>query len=37
VESKSDRLLNMATKKQVIRSKDVFALGIPRNYRKRLF
>ena len=32
MESKSNRLLNLATKKQIIRSKDVFALGIPRNY-----
>ena len=35
MESKSNRLLNLATKKQIIRSKDVFALGIPRNYLPR--
>ena len=32
MESKSNRLLDLATKKQIIRAKDVFALGIPRNY-----
>ena len=36
MESKSNRLLNLATKKQIIRAKDVFALGIPRNYLPRL-
>ncbi|HTQ60624.1 MAG TPA: type IV toxin-antitoxin system AbiEi family antitoxin domain-containing protein [Candidatus Solibacter sp.] len=34
--SKSDRLLTLATKRQIIRSKDIFALGIPRNYLPRL-
>lgn len=36
MESKSNRLLNLATKKQIIRARDVFALGIPRNYLPRL-
>lgn len=36
MESKSNRLLNLVTKKQIIRAKDVFALGIPRNYLPRL-
>jgi predicted transcriptional regulator of viral defense system len=36
MESKSSRLLDLATKKQIIRSKDVLALGIPRNYLPRL-
>ena len=35
MESKSNRLLNLATKKDIIRTKDVFALGIPRNYLPR--
>ena len=36
MESKSNRLLNLAAKKQIIRSKDAFALGVPRNYLSRL-
>jgi len=36
VEYKSNRLLSLATKKQIIRAKDVYALGIPRNYLPRL-
>jgi len=34
--SKSDRLLTLAAKRQILRSKDIFALGIPRNYLSRL-
>jgi len=34
--SKSDRLLTLAAKRQILRSKHVFALGIPRNYLPRL-
>lgn len=34
--SKSDRLLTLAAKRQILRSKDIFALGIPRNYLPRL-
>jgi len=34
--SKSKRLLNLAAKRQILRSKDIFALGIPRNYLPRL-
>jgi predicted transcriptional regulator of viral defense system len=33
---KSHRLISLAAEKQVIRSKDAFALGIPRNYLHRL-
>ena len=36
MESKTNRLLNLVAKKQVIRSKDAFTLGIPRNYLPRL-
>lgn len=36
MESKSNRLLNLASRKQIIRAKDAFALGIPRNYLPRL-
>ena len=36
MESKSNRLLNLVAKKLIIRAKDVFALGIPRNYLPRL-
>ena len=36
MESKSSRLLNLASKRQILRAKDVFALGIPRNYLPRL-
>ena len=34
MESKSSRLLHLASKKQILRAKDVFNLGIPRNYLK---
>jgi predicted transcriptional regulator of viral defense system len=36
MESKSNRLLALAAKRQILRSKDIFALGIPRNYLPRL-
>jgi hypothetical protein len=36
MESKSNRLLAPAAKRQILRSKDIFALGIPRNYLPRL-
>ena len=36
MESKSNRLVNLAAKKLIIRAKDMFALGIPRNYLPRL-
>ncbi len=36
MQSKSNRLLDLATKKQILRAKDVFALGMPRNYLPRL-
>jgi predicted transcriptional regulator of viral defense system len=36
MESKSNRLISLAAKKQILRAKDVFALGIPRNYLPRL-
>ena len=36
MESKSNRLLSLAAKKQIIRASDAFALGIPRNYLPRL-
>jgi predicted transcriptional regulator of viral defense system len=36
MESKSKRLLNLAEKQRIIRSKDVYGLGIPRNYLNRL-
>jgi len=36
MESKSSRLLTLAGKRQILRAKDVFALGIPRNYLPRL-
>jgi predicted transcriptional regulator of viral defense system len=36
MESKSSRLLALAAKRQILRSKDIFALGIPRNYLPRL-
>jgi predicted transcriptional regulator of viral defense system len=35
MESKSKRILGLATRKQIIRSKDASALGIPRNYLSR--
>lgn len=35
MESKSKRILGLAAKRQIIRSKDVSALGIPRNYLSR--
>ncbi|MFZ3334058.1 MAG: type IV toxin-antitoxin system AbiEi family antitoxin domain-containing protein [Candidatus Acidiferrales bacterium] len=34
--SKSKRLLALSAKRQILRSKDIFALGIPRNYLPRL-
>ena len=36
MQSKSNRLLALAAKRQILRSKDVSALGIPRNYLPRL-
>lgn len=36
MESKSKRILGLAAKRQIIRSKEVFSLGIPRNYLSRL-
>ena len=36
MQSKSNRLLVLVAKRQVLRSRDVFALGIPRNYLQRL-
>jgi len=36
MQSKSSRLLHLASKKQILRAKDVFNLGIPRNYLLRL-
>ena len=36
MESKSNRLLALAAKRQILRSKDIFDLGIPRNYLPRL-
>jgi predicted transcriptional regulator of viral defense system len=36
VQSKSKRLLALVAKQLVLRSSDVFALGIPRNYLQRL-
>jgi len=36
VQSKSDKLLTLASEKQIIRSRDAYALGIPRNYLPRL-
>ena len=35
MESKSKRILTLAAKRQIIRSKDAFALGVPRNYLSR--
>jgi len=35
MESKSKRILNLAAKRQIIRSKDASALGVPRNYLSR--
>src|ERR1700691_508874 len=35
MESKSKRILGLATKQQIIRSKDASALGVPRNYLSR--
>jgi len=35
MESKSKRILGLAAKRQIIRSKDASALGIPRNYLSR--
>lgn len=34
--SKSDRLVALAAKRQILRAKDIFAVGIPRNYLPRL-
>jgi|SRR5580658_6947663 predicted transcriptional regulator of viral defense system len=36
MQSKSNRLLALAAKRQILRSKDVSGLGIPRNYLPRL-
>jgi predicted transcriptional regulator of viral defense system len=36
MKSKSNRLLALAAKRQILRAKDIFALGIPRNYLPRL-
>ncbi|MFZ0884846.1 MAG: type IV toxin-antitoxin system AbiEi family antitoxin domain-containing protein [Candidatus Acidiferrales bacterium] len=36
MESKLNRLLALAATRQILRSKDIFALGIPRNYLPRL-
>jgi predicted transcriptional regulator of viral defense system len=36
MQSKSNQLLNLASKKQIIRSRDAYTLGIPRNYLPRL-
>jgi predicted transcriptional regulator of viral defense system len=36
MQSKSNQLLTFASKKQIIRSRDAHALGIPRNYLPRL-
>jgi predicted transcriptional regulator of viral defense system len=36
MQSKSNQLLSLASKKQIIRSSDAYALGIPRNYLPRL-
>jgi len=35
MESKSKRILGLAAKRQIIRSKDASALGVPRNYLSR--
>ena len=35
MESKSKRILSLAAKRQIIRSKDASALGVPRNYLSR--
>ena len=36
MQSKSNQLLSLASKKQIIRSRDAHTLGIPRNYLPRL-
>jgi predicted transcriptional regulator of viral defense system len=36
MESKANRLISFANQKQIIRSKDAYTLGIPRNYLPRL-
>lgn len=36
MQSRSNQLLNLASKKQIVRSIDAYTLGIPRNYLSRL-